>query len=115
MPLYFVFIAFILCQSNDEKQKNKEKEHYINKIGESVEDPKYKIKNILEDSGLCGTNLHYSIKENEFIISGFGQMFDYYFDISSSVDSKSTSPWDSYKSSISKVIIQDYCKYIGNY
>lgn len=56
-------------------------------------------------SGTCGTNVNWSLDAGGLTISGFGAMTDY--------PSSSSVPWDSYRSSITSVIIQNGVTSIG--
>ena len=55
-------------------------------------------------SGTCGDNLTWELSNGTLIISGTGEMDDY-----------NSSPWNSYRESIAKVIINDGVTSIGHY
>ena len=65
---------------------------------------------LFAQSGTCGTNLTWTLEDGTLTISGNGAMTNYSL---SSLSSRA--PWDSYKESIRKVIIEDGVKNIGDY
>ena len=60
-------------------------------------------------SGTCGENLTWNLSNGTLTISGFGAMTDY------SDNSSSRAPWDSSKSSIKSIVIEDGVTSIGDY
>ena len=59
-----------------------------------------------DDSGICGDNVTYTFtaSDGKLVISGSGSVADY----------SSDTPWETYKSSIKSVIIDDGVTHIGN-
>ena len=64
------------------------------------------VGTMFAESGFCGYDLTWNLTGKVLTISGTGAMFDYYSD---------TTPWYSYRSSITTVIIKDGATSIGVY
>ena len=64
------------------------------------------VGTMFAESGFCGYDLTWNLTGKVLTISGTGAMFDYYSD---------TTPWYSYRSSITTVIINDGATSIGVY